>query len=270
MKNVGHFGSLKKSALAGLVLFIPVIALAAVQTNVIVGSHSVTGPTPLDYTDPVTGSRATLQISATATCFGLACATPGPAVGAYGRSSTAVQTILDYQFSVIGPAPAAVPLMISGNYSNINPFVAGGVTESFAQALFRQGATSASFTSNCYDFANPQNRELPAAQNCGTGSYALNFTVTSGTSVNTELSAFIQPFGSDPNGATISAFMDPYVQIDPTWLSTHVGYSLLFDTGVANIATVTPVPEPEIVVMLVLGLGALGARGRRTLRVRHT
>lgn len=262
MKNVRHLGRSKKSVLAGLALFFPIVSLAAVQTNVFVGSHIVTGPVPLDYTDPLTGSRATVQTSATATCFGLACAAPGPAVGAYGRSSIAVQTILDYGFSVLGPAPAAVPLMISGNYSNINPLVAGGVTESVAQASFRQGATSASFTSNCYDFANPQNQELPASQNCGAGSYRLNFIAASGTSVFAELSAFIQPFGTDPNGATVSLFMDPYVQIEPNWLSTHAGYSLLFDAGVANIAAVTPVPEPETIALLALGLGAIGARRR--------
>jgi hypothetical protein len=251
---------------SGLGLLLGSPAQAVTAENVIVGTYSVqsSSTAPINYTDPLSGSRATAQFSATPFCYGLACATGGPAVGAYGMAATTIQSIIDHQFSVSGPAPASVPLFVSGIFSNINPIIAGGNTESVLTARLGQGSTSASFLSNCYDFANPQNREASPAVNCRAGMFSFNFLASTIGVVSVELAAFVQPFGVDINPSLISAFIDPYIQIDPAWLSTHPGYSLTFDAGVSNVPTVSvsPVPEPETYALLIAGLGLLGVRGR--------
>ena len=69
----------------------------------------------------------------------------------------------------------------------------------------------------------------------------------------------IRRYDNDPAAAPGSAFIDPYVQIDPNWLGTHPGYSLAFDAGVSN-APLQAVPEPSSAAMMLAGAGALMLR----------
>jgi len=128
-----------------LLVFGSQAAVAVTHTDLTVGAFHVTGnaATPVARIDPVSGARGTLQFGATPSCYGLACSAGGPAAGAYGLAGTPVLSILDYGFSVAGPLPASVPLLVSGIYSNINPLVAGGNTNSGLYVNMSQGSTGA-------------------------------------------------------------------------------------------------------------------------------
>ena len=68
---------------------------------------------------------------------------------------------------------------------------------------------------------------------------------------------------------TSRGFVDPYFNIDPGFLSANPEYALAFGTGVGNaLPPIGAVPEPAAWVMMILGVGAVGAatRGRRFLR----
>lgn len=72
--------------------------------------------------------------------------------------------------------------------------------------------------------------------------------------------------------SSASALVDPYIQIDPTFLSTHPGFSIIVSDGIANNPPGggggggATVPEPATVWSLGVGLLALAKAARRTSR----
>ena len=77
--------------------------------------------------------------------------------------------------------------------------------------------------------------------------------------------------------SSASALADPYIQIDPTFLSTHPGFSVVVSDGVANSPAggggggggTSTVPEPATVWSLGFGLLALVGVARRNSRARN-
>ena len=238
------------------------VAAVLAQVDVTTQRISSTVAAPLDLTDPSSGSRGTLQFSPTATCYGLACQSGGPAVGAYitsGITAVPVQVSLLYDFSIAGPSPTLVPLLVSGFYSNsARPVVDYGSIESSASVGFRQiiGAL-ASFTSRCSDYPVGFN-ETPQDVNCGTGAFNFNYLASSSSSVQVSLTAGFRLFGGpDGTPSPAYAFIDPDIQIDPVWLSTHAGYSLVFDPNVANAGPSSATPEPGTLMLMFAGIVSL-------------
>ena len=62
------------------------------------------------------------------------------------------------------------------------------------------------------------------------------------------------------NGGTADAFVDPFVYIDPDWLASNPGYSLVFSPGIANVAAV---PAPPALGLLATAVGGLLLRLRK-------
>jgi hypothetical protein len=62
-----------------------------------------------------------------------------------------------------------------------------------------------------------------------------------------------------------SVYLDPVISIDPIWLATHPGYSVVVSEGIGNTRTVNgSVPEPTTVALLELGLAGLGFSRRKS------
>jgi hypothetical protein len=67
---------------------------------------------------------------------------------------------------------------------------------------------------------------------------------------------------------TSRAFVDPYFNIDPLFLSDNPGFSLAFSPGVGNTLPPTGgIPEPSTWALMILGFGATGAAIRSRRRV---
>ena len=64
-------------------------------------------------------------------------------------------------------------------------------------------------------------------------------------------------------GAVASAFADPFITIDPTFLAAHPGLQggLVFSPGVANAPPA--VPEPAAWTLMIAGFGIVGTALRR-------
>lgn len=104
-----------------------------------------------------------------------------------------------------------------------------------------------------------------------TASYLYGATLLSGpaalilevsTIINGGTSSTTTPTGVVSTGSAAS-MIDPYVYIDPIWLASHPGYSVVVDDGVGN-SPIQSVPEPASWGLTVAGLVALVA-GRRKL-----
>ena len=248
---------------------------------VIAGMSVINGATTLNYTavtaDPhvldASGTRATLQFSATPSCDGAACSIDGPAVGAYlvaGSASHRAASTLTYTFGITGPS-ALVPILVSGAYATFDPLeLPRGAGGTFVRAVLRvRGEFSQKlfeFRSFCYNYPPEFHEQLPA-EKCGTGLFSGSFFAASETALSVEMDAQATRIFDDRVPAAASAYMDPYFQIDPAWAASHPGYALSFDPGVGNgvpgaFGGPSAVPEPATLALMAAGLAAL-AGGRR-------
>ena len=248
---------------------------------VIAGMSVVNGATTLDYTaataDPhvldASGTRATLQFRATSGCDGAACSIDGPAVGAYlvaGSASYRAASTLEYTFGITGPS-APVPILVSGAYATFAPLeLPRGAGGTVVRAVLRVRGESSErlfdFRSFCYNFP-PELQEVGPAVNCGSGTFNGSFLATSGTTLDVHIDAQAVRFFPDRMPNAVSAYIDPYFQIDPAWAASHPGYALSFDPGVGNgvpgaFGGPSAVPEPATLALMAAGLAAL-AGGRR-------
>lgn len=263
-------------AIASLLLS-PMAAFAALSANMDVTSGGVTqtyqSTLPAANVLTLGNAQASLQFSSTPGCVGLACAIDGPAMGASlgaGGPFSGADANAHYSFSIVG-APAAVPILVSGEYAVIDPFEfpdrsGGTVATGLVDIRGSRGALF-NFQSLCYDYA-PENNEQAPAQNCGTGSFQGSFLAAAGSIVLIYMDATVSRSFADAGLPAASAYIDPFFEIDPVWAATHPGYSLTFDPGVGDgmPGAIAPVPEPATIALLAGGLIALAGKRRRSAR----
>jgi hypothetical protein len=75
----------------------------------------------------------------------------------------------------------------------------------------------------------------------------------------------VNAMGDSTNNSLYSAMVDPYIQIDPTFLASYpLGtFSLVFSSNVNLSSTI---PEPRTWAMMLLGLAGFGFAGYRKAR----
>ena len=211
--------------------------------------------------------------------------TPAPSVLAWvqptGGRTTIVAGELFYRFFYSGPALSYVPINFLGlfnlqhglalfNRSEVGVYLdtnsVGGI-----------GGQSASMQFNCAQTcrltsltaSNLSSIQAPfTASNAATGSDSssasgsFSGTLMGATDANghgrgsINLNAFASSAGSRPSWA----FIDPALTIDASYLAAHPEATLTLPAGVGN--EITAVPEPQALLLMLAGLGALALRGR--------
>jgi hypothetical protein len=188
-----------------------------------------------------------------------------------------------YDFAVIGPNPTQfvqVPMMIQyqGLASASGPVdtAADSAVARLRITLQQVGGGITCGGSGCVrdpviqaggDILNKtwqaDNIFLPTSG--GPGILSLTFNMLANIAGTVSMEARV----STDKGGTSDVSLDPVFTIDPVWLLTHSGYSIVASSGIGNEAGVADVAAPEPATLAIFGSGLLGLATLRRSRVRR-
>jgi len=214
------------------------------------GSVSV-GPGCIDVVTGGCGSAA----ASTSTALEVSASGSTTATG-YDLPQAASASSLSVYYYVIGPSPAytVVPMVFSGNWSGS---ASGTEADSSAgiELTSTTGAISVGDCATSYSSTCSSSFSAPFLFDSANGFSVYSSNVASGTYFTNLVS--LTAGGQVDVAGQYSAEIDPTLEIDPTWLATHPGYSLVFSSNYS------PVPLPAAAWLLLSGLGGLAAIARR-------
>ena len=181
------------------------------------------------------------------------------------RLSHRAESELVYDFTVNGPSQAIVPLTATFDMSIGGGGGDGGLWSATATGQIRGelscvggagnfGGCSASLSTNQAPPYDP----------------IVSFTMYAGDVGAVLLDAQTATIQTSPTQSSdASAYADPYIAIDPTWLAANPGYSLSFSPGIVNAGPGSAAPEPAAWALMLTGFGLVGGamRGRQGSRV---
>lgn len=194
------------------------------------------------------GSYTLGGISTTATGFPSALLT-GHVVGDIGGNS--VESIIRYSFVVDGPLIGVpVPMFVT---TSLHVSSSGSVNDGASArfSLFSDGRLSSPDLINMF----VETGSTHPSDFSGTLPFNLRSGQVGGVALQIDARSF-------PGGIS-DAFADPFIYIDPDFLSINPGYSVVVSAGIGNGAVVA-VPEPA--TMLLFGTGIAGLVGIRLRR----
>lgn len=237
-----HAQAVTDASFVEQVLGLPSSTAAGTLNNTLCSGNAVTGIVCSSATATATGVSASVNGTTAANSV-----VSGP-----GMTGNAGVT---YYFEVLGPSSIQVPLLVSGSVSATTSAGTGFASQASAAMGIGGGpsivacSSSGSLLNSCG--STPASASLNLA----------SFSETANSIVQVGLTAVGVTSGGPPAGmASFSAFADPTISIDPTFLAGHPGYSVVFSAGIS------PTPEPSSVALMIVGLGAIGLCARRRTR----
>jgi hypothetical protein len=204
-------------------------------------------------------------------------------------ANTLLAPSLSYNFEILGPQPAAVPVLFAGSTSGTltstgDPnrlvghvgtrisILANGIANSFAPVGPQTGTAPDALASNGnrvnlgwgFQAFQPVNYQSYASDwEWGAtllvgevGTITMNSSTEGGTTGKPQGLAVL-------TGSTATSMIDPYIFIDPAWLALNPGYSIVVDSSVGNGLTASAVPEPASGLLLLTGLLLVAFMTRR-------
>ena len=223
------------AAPAAATIVVPPYAISGTITN---NDHVVSVETAGQYTGNYRGTQL-LNVELTPTPSVFVSATSDQL---YGPSA---QATLTYYFTLIGGGSDPVPLLAhvrlattdSGQVNQNTAYASVYIQQHISAAPVRQ---SVSYNQTFDDY--------------------LSFGMRPGETNFVEIAATAS---IGYRIATVSAYADPYIFIDPAYLAAHPGLSLAFSAGAGNVPPAAAVPEPATWALLFGGFALTGAAMRR-------
>lgn len=154
-----------------------------------------------------------------------------------------LESSITYGYAVVGPADGVlVPMFVTASLGTSASGPVDATSSASARFMLNNGA---------FDVFNVL-REAGSGQcDCVNDFGAtLSFEQRSGAVGRVHLQIDLTVYRS----GEAHAFADPYIFIDPLFLSSHPGYAMIVSEGIGN-APAAPIPEPDVVSLMLLGLG---------------
>ena len=214
------------------------------------------------------GTASSSIINVNGFAHGYATASGGQFVSGAASTSgidngTETAASVSYTFTINGPTPLLVPVIILGGGTLSASNSGNGQDSSAFVEVDADLGNFYSFDRQCSAFAQAT---------CGSFAYGTTFNLMSGVETTGDLKIFILSgdgggLGNPPDvgSISVSGSIDPMFTIDPGFAAAHPGYSISFSDGVTN-GTLPPVggvPEPAQWALMLLGFGLAGAAIRR-------
>lgn len=197
---------------------------------------------------------------------------PPPPIDGSGNAAavTVIEANLWYSFLITGPTTGLqIPVFLSGRYSlsaagNNNPYINAYNAASVGLIVYGGPEIYRLDSGNCTS-------SYEGTSGCGDIDFTGKLLVLSDYDVQVGIGTRIENhsvnssnYGNGTTRSSSTTFIDPYFYIDPVWMSSNPGYSLIVESGFGNEpSTTSAVPEPSSCALMLSGLALMGAAHQR-------
>ncbi len=184
---------------------------------------------------------------------GLTVQVGGEDAGGLDAPNASSGAAMTYYYEVIGPYAASVPIRTSAFLSTSADGTSAVATASYSYAsnAYSVFACSATETGYCNTYPSSINFSSPVFYLTAEQVYFSQLYAQGGAGTLPDV---------DITSGSYTATIDPTLVIDPTWLASNPGFSIVYSS---NVVLTSGVPEPSTWALLLLGFAGLGFAGHR-------